>query len=249
MNIALVCDVSGERDVPVVKEILGRPMAVYPIMAAKGSKALHRVYLATHAQEVKSLAVQHQCIIMDPPAGPVPTPEFLENCLKWIAKDLARDQEKLELVAVLFTHAPGVTANLIDEAAEMLTHDKEADSAVTVSLYNHWGPAQALRESDDGWLEPLVPEAPEGDVWFPDQGLSLVRARALEALGRPGPARRWLGRRILPLKQRGATPVFGTGDAAAMAAWLREHGVPDASEAGGLKPQPKPLPSPKGDRR
>jgi hypothetical protein len=250
MRCALVCDLNHNRDFPVTRPLLGRPMAVYPLMAARGARSVQRLYLMTEAQEVKSLALQYDCIIIDPPQSQS-LEHFLDHGRHWIEKDLARDQEKLGLLGVLLTHAPAVTGAIVDEAFEKLQADHDADSIQTVSLYDHFHPRFALREDDDGWLAPFCEaDRPSEPVWYPDSGLAVLKPRALAALDSEGSDRRWLGEKILALKERGGMPVHSAWEAAAMAHWLKEHGVPDVSPEGGLQPQPKLQPKPaKGDRR
>ena len=55
--------------------------------------------------------------------------------------------------------ANAVTINnkLIDEAIEKLDENLEADSAVTVSVFNMYSPLRARKLNDLGFLEPFVP--------------------------------------------------------------------------------------------
>ena len=117
------------------------------------------------------------------------------------------------------------------------------DSAVTVSCYNMWSPVRARRIDADGLLQPFVPfEAfgdpatltcdrdSQGDVWFADMGLSVVRPHCLERLEDGVLPQRWMGRRIHPIKQWGGLDVDYEWQIPLVEHWLRAHGVVAARE-------------------
>ena len=98
-------------------------------------------------------------------------------------------------MVLLFCNAPTVSAGLIDQGVELLRARPEFDSAVSVSRYNMWSPLRARKETADGTLSPFVPfetfgdpktlncdRDSQGDVWFADMGLSIVRPKNLERL-------------------------------------------------------------------
>ena len=89
----------------------------------------------------------------------------------------------------------------------------ELDSAVTVSCYNMWSPLRARKIADDGLLQPFVPfevfgdpatlncdRDSQGDVWFADMGVSIVRPRNLDVLDSGLLPQKWMGQRIYPIK-------------------------------------------------
>ena len=89
----------------------------------------------------------------------------------------------------------------------------DLDSAVTVSCYNMWSPLRARKIADDGLLQPFVPfevfgdpatlncdRDSQGDVWFADMGVSIVRPRNLDALDSGLLPQKWMGQRIYPIK-------------------------------------------------
>ena len=76
-----------------------------------------------------------------------------------------------------------------------LDKNYQFDSAVSVSVYNMWSPLRARRLSKQGYLEPFVPfetygnpktlncdRDSQGDVFFADMSVSVVRPRCLENL-------------------------------------------------------------------
>ena len=102
----------------------------------------------------------------------------------------------------------------------MLRNNPDYDSAVTVSCYNMWSPLRARKIGEDGLLHPFVPfetfgdpktlncdRDSQGDVWFADMDVSIVRPGNLENLHDGLLPQKWMGRNIYPLKQWGAGDI------------------------------------------
>jgi hypothetical protein len=138
-------------------------------------------------------------------------------------------------------NAPTVTGAMIDRGVELLRADPSLDSAVSVSRYNMWSPLRARRLEPDGTLQPFVPfEAfgdpatlncdrdSQGDVWFADMGVSVVRPHCLENLEAGLLPQKWMGRRIAPIESWGGCDVDYEWQIAGAESWLRAHGITQA---------------------
>lgn len=250
---AVVLDTNHNPEFPAHKPVLGRALASYPIQAAKTSQYVARTYLATDSKDIKAVALQHGIIIIDPPhsAGAHAVETLLKHSAHHILKELKAESETLEFLVVLFANAPAVTGEIIDAGVEALRDRPEADSAVSVSKYNHLNPYAARRESKEGLLEPYVAyhrESHAHDVWFPNGGVAVLRPRALDLNDGP-PPHSWLGKKIIPLKETGAGAIDHAWQVPGMEYWLKAHGVSDVSHPMEMQPKPKPQSAPKGDRR
>lgn len=253
MNCALILDLGGDQQYPAHRLAAGRALASYPLMAAKAAHSLNRCYLMTDSQEIKSLALQYQPIFLDPPpSGPHPIAALISHGASSILRELKSENAPLEILALMFTHAPCITGELIDSGIEALGHDPAADSAATVSQYEIWHPLEARRETTGGHLEPFfpAPTSTPAKAWFPDWGVCLLRASALQKPIESGatPLAPLLGRRVLPIKSWGASPVEAEWQVPGVEYWLKKHGISDISK--GLEPQPQLKPqAAKGERR
>ena len=249
MIASLLLNLNHGRDFSVDRHVMGRPLASYPLMALRAARSVERIYLVTDSPEVKSIALQYQSIVIDPPPGEPPSIEaLLAHAYKRLGED-RKGETPLELLALLFTHAPAVSGTLIEEGVELMRARPDLDSAVSVSRYDFCAPERSRRETADGLLEPgVVPPPPEGAHWFPDWGLSLLRPRCLEPMAgnRPYP---WLGAKTFALKQFGGTPVDHDWQVPAAESWLKKQGVSDLANAPEMQPQLKPQPAAKPDRR
>lgn len=253
MICALLVDPDDSIDFPGNEaEVMGRPLAAYPLLAAKGSEHARRLYAQTTSEPVRRIAVQLGAIILDPPAAkdedsrPSDTARVLSG-YRQIVDDLKAENGELELLVLLFANTGAVSTPLIDEGVHALLDDPALDSAATVSPYNRWNPRRAFREGADGRLERYAECLPEsGTPWFPDWGAAVLRPRVLSALTPDSPELSWLGTNIRPLKQAGGGPVDYSWQVPKMEYWLKKQGVRDSPRP---EPQPKLAPVPKPDRR
>ena len=101
-----------------------------------------------------------------------------------------------------------------------------------------WSPLRARRETAEGLLEPFVPfetfgdpktlncdRDSQGDVWFADMGLSIVRPRCFEDMASGLLPQRWMGKKILPLKQWGGCDIDYEWQVPGVEFWLKKHGA------------------------
>jgi len=225
-----------------VYPVLGRPLVSYPLMAAKGAASVDRVYLSTDSPILKEIGLQHGARIIDRPAHLASKTALGEDAYvhgyEVIAGEMAREGDRVELMVLLFANAATLTPALIDEGVDVLRRHPDVDSAVSVSCYNMWSPLRARKIGDDGLLHPFVPfetfgdpatlncdRDSQGDVWFADMGLSVVRPRCLEQLHAGLLPQKWMGQKIYPLKQWGGLDVDYEWQIPLVEHWLRAHGI------------------------
>jgi len=229
-----------------VYPVLGRPLVSYPLMAARSAPSVDRVYVSTDSPALKTIGAQHGARIIDRPPHLASKTALGEDAYvhgyQVVKEELARESEQIELMVLLFANAATVTAAIIEEGVAALRANPSADSAVSVSCYNMWSPLRARRIADDGMLQPFVPfetfgdpatlncdRDSQGDVWFADMGVSIVRPRCLEHLHDGLLPQKWMGRHILPLKQWGGLDVDYEWQIPLVEHWLRAHGIEPAT--------------------
>jgi GTP:adenosylcobinamide-phosphate guanylyltransferase len=246
MIIALLIGRKGSKGFPGknLYPVLGRPLMVYPLMAALNSKYVDEVYVSTDSEKIKQIARQYGAEIIDRPKQLATNEALGEDAYlhgyRYIVEKLNR---KIEMMVLLFCNAPTILAKTIDEGIEVLRKDLSLDSAVTVSCYNMWSPLRARKIGEEGLLHPFIPfetfgdpktlscdRDSQGDVWFADMGVSIVRPRCLENLKSGLLPQRWMGRRIYPLKQWGGLDVDYEWQVSQVEFWLRKHGFSEDRE-------------------
>jgi len=219
----------------------------YPMMAAKNSRYIDGWFFSTDSEEYKALGRAHGWEIIDRPPELATKEALGEDAFvhgyrvireRLKAQDARRKDKEIELMVLLFCNAATITSETIDQGIEILKKHPDYDSAVTVSCYNMWSPLRARRIGEDGLLHPFVPfetfgdpktlncdRDSQGDVWFADMGVSVVRPRCLEHLEDGLLPQKWMGKKIYPLKQWGGCDIDYEWQVPGVEYWLRKHGV------------------------
>jgi hypothetical protein len=225
-----------------VYPVLGRPLVAYPLMTAAGSASVDRVYVSTDSPALKRIGLEYGARIIDRPPHLASKAALGEDAFAHgyhaIVQEIAAEGESVELMVLLFANAATITPALIDEGVRALRANPDLDSAVSVSCYNMWSPLRARKIHDDGLLHPFVPfetfgdpatlncdRDSQGDVWFADMGVSIVRPRCLQNLHAGLLPQKWMGRKIFPLKQWGGLDVDYEWQIPLVEYWLLAHGA------------------------
>jgi len=221
-------------------KLFGKPLAYYPIAAAKECAAVDRIYMSTDDPRLMKLASSEGIAVIKRPAYLCTDEALGEDVYVHGYNEAKRlnKGKKIDIVVLLMCNAPAVTSRTIGEGIKILRAHRQYDSCVTVSRYNMWSPLRARRIDRDGLLKPFVPfEAygdpkklscdrdSQGDVWFADMGASIIRGRCLEHIDRGLLPQKWMGRKIYPLKQWGGLDVDYEWQLPQVKFWLKENGV------------------------
>lgn len=217
--------------------LLGHPIAWYALNAAKQCGMVDKVYLSTDDQALMDLGRLIDVEVIERPAHLCTTAALGEDAYRHGYEVI---KERLgvtpELVVLLFANAPTVSTKQIEEGINTLRHKPEFDSAVTVSRYNMWSPLRARRQVADGGLEPFVPHAAlgaaelncdrdsQGDVWFADVALSVIRPQNLEHLETGILPQKWMGRKIHPIFNEAGLDIDYPWQLGQAEWWLKQHG-------------------------
>ncbi|MBU1147976.1 MAG: cytidylyltransferase, partial [Candidatus Omnitrophica bacterium] len=218
--------------------VLGRPLALYPMMAARASRSIDKAYLSTDCPELMKLARENDIEIIERPK------ELCTNEARGLDAfmhgfNVIKERNKnidIEFVVLMFCNAATILYKTIDEGIEALRENPDYDSAVTVSKYNMYSPLRARKIGKDGLLHPFVPFSaigdPEtfdcnrdsqGDVYFADVCVSVVRPRCMENIKEGLLPQKWMGKKIYPLKQSGGLDVDYEWQIGQVEHWLKHN--------------------------
>jgi GTP:adenosylcobinamide-phosphate guanylyltransferase len=223
--------------------VLGRPMMAYPLLAARHARLVDEVYVSTDSPRIREIAKEYGAMRIDRPPELCTATALGEDAYvhgyRYIRDVCKKD---VELIVLMFCNGATITAGTIDEGIEALRRDPALDSAVAVSRYNMWSPLRARKVGPDGLLHPFVPfetfgdpktlncdRDSQGDVWFADMSVSIVRPRCLDNLHEGMLPQKWMGKRIHPLKQWGGLDVDYDWQVPQVEFWLRKHGFTEAA--------------------
>ena len=214
-------------------------MVAYPVMAAQGSKYVDRIFISTDSPMIREIGRRMGAEIINRPPE-LCTAEALGEEVFVHGYRTIRDsveEEEIELIVLLFANAPTLVSSSIDQGIDVLRKNTGYDSAVTVSRYNMWSPLRARRIGGDGLLHPFVPfevfgnpatlscdRDSQGDVWFADMSLSVVRPRCLENLDGGLLPQKWMGQKIYPIRQWGGLDIDYEWQVPQAGTWLKKNG-------------------------
>lgn len=213
--------------------LLGRPMMVYPILAAQHAKSVDQIFVTTDASSILRVARHQGVEVIERPrelSGPkVALEDIVTHGYDSIRQAVG---EELDALVVLLCNAPTVTAGLIDQGIDMLLNDRSLDGVMSVSLRNEFHPFYAMQLDPQGRLVPHTGAMPQAgglrDAYFPDALLWVLRPSGF--LERP--ADRVLPSRIVDCATQRIAPLIheGYGDVdyvwqiPAIEAWLGRQG-------------------------
>jgi len=220
-----------------VYPVLGKPMMAWPLLAATRSKYVNRIYISTDSPKIKAIGLEYGAEIIDRPPELCTKEALGEHAFVHGYRRIKElTGEEIELVVLLFCNAATILPETLDEGISVLKRFPEYDSAVTVSKYNMWSPLRARKIGSDGLLHPFVPfetfgdpktlncdRDSQGDVWFADMSVSIVRPHCLEHLEEGLLPQKWMGQKIYPLRQWGGCDVDFEWQVPQVEFWLKKH--------------------------
>jgi len=222
--------------------IVGRPLMEYPLLAAKAAPSVDEVYVSTDSEEIKNVARKNKVEVIDRPDYLCTKEALGEDAFKHGYEYIRDLGKEIEFMLLLFCNAPCILPEQIEEGVRVLREREDIDSVVTVSRYNMFSPVRARRTNEEGLLEPFIPfenyrkdveincdRDAQGDVYFADVCLSLVRPKCLENLENGILPQKWMGRKIYPIKQWGGCDIDFDWQVPQVEFWLKKNGFTENS--------------------
>ncbi len=240
MNVALMIGRGGSTGFPGKNlfKLLGRPLMDYPLLAAKNAR-VDRVYLSTDDEAIARNGAAQGCELIERPPELATKEALSEDAFRHGYREIVkRLGAEPRYVVLLFANGATITPGLMDAGFDFLDKNPDFDSAASVSLYNMFSPLRA-RKIVDGQVQPFIPPAffenancdrdSQGDSWFVDCSLFVVRPRCFDYERNGDVPFRWIGRKVHPLKQWGGCDIDMRWQVGQVEFWLREHGFSETA--------------------
>lgn len=178
MIVALVCGRAENQPFPGRNTfpLLGRPLMVYPLLAALNSKEVEKVYLSTDDAGMSRVARHAGAEVIERVNDT--NSQTLEQVIKSGYEEiLSQTKEPIDALVVMIANAPTVTDKLINQGVEILRSQPELDAVISVSQHNEYHPHLALQLKQNGLLQEYtgVAETSTTDAYFPDSLLFVLR--------------------------------------------------------------------------
>lgn len=214
---------------------------VYPILAAKNSKFVEKIYVSTDSEKIKEISRKYGVEVINRPAKLCTKTALGQDAFvhgyQVIRDELKTEGKEIELIALMHCNAPTVLAKHIDEGVKIMREHPDYDSVVTIGKYNMYHPNRMRRINKDGLIEPFVPlEAfgdpktmssdrdSAGDAWLADVALSLVRPRCLENINEGIKPQQWMGQKIYPIENEAGLDIDYEWQWGQVEWWMEHNG-------------------------
>lgn len=244
MIVALMMGRAGSRGLKNknLLKINGKKLCEYPLIAATKSEYTKSIYVTTDCPKIKKISKKYKATIIERPKKLCNSQALGEDVYEHgyfnIKKDLEKKSKKIELVVLLMANSATVTWKMIDKGIKFLKRNKSFDSAVSTSVYNMWSPLRARKLDKKGALKPFVPfkvfgnpktlncdRDSQGDVYYADMSVSIVRPKCLENLKSGLLPQKWMGKKIAPIKSDAGFDVDYEWQIPQLQYWLKKNKV------------------------
>ena len=224
-----------------IKKVLGRRLFEYPLLASRNSKNVDKIFVTTNCPVITRVSKKYGAIHIDRPKKLANSKALGEQVFQHgyfeIKKILNLNAKNIEFIVLLMANAPTITGKLIDKGINILRKNKNFDSAVTTSIYNMWSPLRARKVNNSNLLKPFVPfetfgnpkklncdRDSQGDVYYADMSVSIVRPKCLENIKEGLLPQKWMGKKIAPIPSWGGCDVDYEWQLPMVEFWLKKNG-------------------------
>ena len=243
MICALMIGRAGSTGFPKknIKKVLGKRLFEYPLIACKNSKYVDKIFVSTDCPVITRVSKKYGAIHIKRPKKLTTNKALGEHVYEHgyfeIKKMVNLGVKNIEFIVLLMANAPTITGKLIDKGINILRRNKKLDSAVSTSIYNMWSPLRARKVNNSNLLKPFVPfetfgnpktlncdRDSQGNVYYADMSVSIVRPRCLENIREGLLPQKWMGKKIAPIPSWGGCDVDYEWQLPMVEFWLKKSG-------------------------
>lgn len=216
--------------------LLGRPMVLYSILAAKHASRIDKVFVSTDSPAIKEIAEALGCAIIERPTELAQSESPTEHAYAHGYRTIKALHPELKIMALMFGNTPHVLAKELDRGILLLEENEAWDSVMSVAKYNMFSPMRARSISPDGTTGPTLNldamgltntfhRDAMGDIFYADFSVMIVRPdRCLEEPDAGALPFVWMGKTVGALEVPGGFDVDAPWQIAAQEFFLRENG-------------------------
>ena len=244
MIVALLIGRAGSRGLKNknILKINKKFICEYPLIAAKNSKLIKRIYVSTDCKTISKVSKKYGAIQIKRPKLLANSKALAEDVYKHsyenIKASLKKEKKEITLLVLLMANAATITTKIINRGIRILRQNKKFDSAVSTSIYNMWSPLRARKlDKKTGCLKPFVPfktfgkveklncdRGSQGDVYYADMSVSVVRPYCLENMKNNLLPQKWMGKKIAPIFSIGGFDLDYDWQMPSLKFWLKNYG-------------------------
>ena len=244
MICALMIGRKGSKGFPGknTKKIFGKSLCEYPIIAAKKTNLIDRIFVSTDCTNIKKVTKKYKVVFLKRPkkfsTDKALGDDVFVDGYKQIKEILKKENKKIELLVLLFANVATINSRLIIKGIKILKKNKYFDSAVSTSIYNMWSPLRARKLSKTkGNLVPFVPfkvfgnpktlncdRDSQGNVYYADMSVNIVRPNCLENIKNGLLPQKWMGKKIAPIFSEAGFDLDYEWQLPSLKYWIKKYG-------------------------
>ncbi|MBA4320505.1 MAG: hypothetical protein C0412_19065 [Flavobacterium sp.] len=209
--------------------ILGRPVAIYPILAANYAEKIDSIYLSSDSISLINLArnFQNVNILQREISQPTLTDE-VRKATDLVIKDL---DYVPKTISILIANSPCVNSEYLDRAITFLENNKFYDSVATAMKRPEFNPNRIMILNSDKRLERNFPnESFKEELYFLDRRIMVIRTDVImSSTIEEDDFEGLLGRNIHPIiQQEGIWDIDYIWQVPIVERWLKQNGFNDS---------------------
>lgn len=187
-------------------DVAGRPSCEYGCLVAE-QLGIERRYVSTDCPDIARIAGHHNFRHIVRPDELATKEALTEDALTHAYQQMITDGP-LDIIVLVFANNPAINIKLVKEGIQALEDNDDYDSAFSVCQYNMFSPIRA-RKVEGRTIEPFVDlsqfeeassiRSSQGDVYFCDLSVQVIRSRAFEEMDDGKLPFKWQGKKSYAL--------------------------------------------------
>ena len=144
MICALMIGRAGSQGFPGknLKNVLGRKICEYPLIAAKKSKYIKKIFISTDCPKISQVGKKYRAVLLDRSkhlaTNKALGEDVFEDAYFKIKKFLQKENEKIELLVLLMANAPTITNKLIDKGYNNIYYSTKTSHNYVDAVTAQW---------------------------------------------------------------------------------------------------------------
>ena len=145
MNIAIIFGRKNSKGLKNknITKFLGKPACLYPILAAKKSKMIDKIFISSDSEVINSIGIKNKINIIQRPKHLATDKSLLSDAI-FHAVNHIKKNHTITNVVILLCNSICVNSKIIDNALNKIKKNN-FDTVVTISKFNMFSPVRSMK--------------------------------------------------------------------------------------------------------
>ena len=145
MNVAIIFGRKNSKGLKNknITKFLGKPACLYPIIAAKKSKKIDKIFISSDSNYINKLGKKNNCEVLPRPKKLATDKALLSDAI-FDAVNKVKDKYKIKNIIILLCNSICINYQTIDKAITKLKN-KKLDTVTTISKFNMFSPVRSMK--------------------------------------------------------------------------------------------------------